>query len=132
MGGPLDMGGHIDGVFASPPVTVRAYTQGGYDEEGIWVPGTPIEETYTATIQPLTDREIDNLMRAGVRLLDPRRVYINSGDLEKLRLVSDVEFLGQRWLIIRSDIRSWRTYAKIIVSRYDSQPKPVSPPDPQP
>lgn len=132
MGGPLDMGGHIDGVFASPPVTVKANEGGGYDDEGIWVPGTPIEEAYTATIQPLSDREVDNLMRAGVRLLDPRKVYINSGDLEKLRLVSDMEFLGQRWLIIRSDIRPWRTYAKIIVSRYDSQPEPVSPPDPQP
>ncbi|WP_368647725.1 hypothetical protein ABRZ00_12750 [Castellaniella ginsengisoli] len=130
MGGPLDMGGHIDGVFASPPVTVKAFTQGGYDDEGIWVPGTPVEETYAATIQPLSDRETDNLMRAGVRLLDPRRVYINSGDLTKLQLVSDMEFLGQRWLIIRSDIRPWRTYAKIIVSRYDAQPAQAVPDEP--
>lgn len=122
MSGPLDMGGHIDDVFASPPVEVKAFTEGDYDDEGIWVPGAPINEAYTATVQPLNDREADNLMRAGVRVLDPRKVYINSGDLEKLKLTFDMEFLGQRWKIIKSDIRPWRTYAKVIVSRYDEQP----------
>ena len=122
MSGPLDMGGHIDSVFASQSVVVKAYTQGGYDAEGIWVDGAPSSETYTANIQPLNDREIDNLMRAGIRVLDPRKLYINSGDLEKLKLTNDVEFLGQKWRIIRSDIRPWRTYAKVVVSRYDDQP----------
>lgn len=122
MSGPLDMGGHIDGVFQSQPVTVIAYTQGHRDDDGIWVSGVPIDETYTATIQPLRDRELDNLMRAGKRILDSRKIYINSGDLAKLKLSHDMEFLGQRWEIIDSDIRPWRTYAKIVVSRYDEQP----------
>lgn len=122
MSGPLDMGGHIDDVFASPPVTVKAFTEGHRDEFGIWVPGTPIEETYTATIQPLRDRELENLLRAGKRINDSRKVYINSGDLDKLKLANDIEMLGQRWEIIDSDIRPWRTYAKIVVSRYDEQP----------
>ena len=121
MNGPLDMGGHIDDVFASPAVVVRAYTQGRRDEHGIWKPGLPIEESYTATAQPLSEREADNLMRAGVRLLDPRKVYINSGDLEKLVPVAEMEFLGQRWRIVRTDIRPWRTYAKVVVTRYDEQ-----------
>lgn len=118
----LDMRGHIDDVFASPPVTVKAFTEGYRDEYGIWVPGTPIEETYTANIQPLRDRELENLLRAGKRVLDARKVYINSGDLEKLKLSNDIEMLGQRWEIIDSDIRPWRSYAKIVVSRYDEQP----------
>lgn len=122
MAGPLDMGGHIDDVFASPPVTVKAFTEGHRDEYGIWVPGDPINETYTATIQPLNEREAENLERAGVRLVDPRKLYINSGDLNKLIPVYDMEFLGQVWRIIRTDIRPWRTYAKIVVSRYDEQP----------
>lgn len=122
MSGPLDMGGHIDGVFRSQRVAVKAYTQGHRDAEGIWVPGTTVTAGYDANIQPLNDREIDNLMRAGVRVLDPRKLYINSGDLTKLELSHDVEFLGQRWRIVRSDIRPWRSYAKIIVSRYDEQP----------
>jgi hypothetical protein len=116
------MGGHIDGVFASAPVAVKAYEQGHRGDQGIWVSGVPIEETYTATIQPLSEREVDNLMRAGVRLLDPRKVYINSGDLGKLVPVSDMDFLGQRWLVVKTDIRPWRTYAKVVVSRYDEQP----------
>lgn len=127
MSGPLDFAGHIDGVFQSAPVTVKAYTEGHYDDDGIWVPGAAINETYTANIQPLNDREMDNLMRAGIRLLDPRKVYINSGDLEKLLLTYDMEFLGAKWKIIRSDIRPWRTYAKIVVSRYDDQSEPSAP-----
>lgn len=143
MSGPLDMGGHVDDVFRSPDVEVKAYTQGYYDDDGIWVPGTATSETYTANIQPLNEREIDNLMRAGIRLLDPRKIYINSGDLTKLKLTYDMEFLGAKWKIIRSDIRPWRTYAKIVVSRYDDQDgtdphaanikaPPVTPPDPTP
>ncbi|RIY41952.1 hypothetical protein [Neopusillimonas maritima] len=118
----LDMTGHIDDVFASTPVIVKAFTAGHRDDFGIWVPGTSIDEVYTATTQPLRDRELDNLLRAGKRILDSRKIYINSGDLEKLKLSNDVEFLGQLWEIIDSDIRPWRTYAKIVVSRYDEQP----------
>ncbi|MFT0547491.1 hypothetical protein ACMHYO_14310 [Allopusillimonas ginsengisoli] len=117
----LSMAGHVDDVFASEEVTVKAYTVGHYDDDGIWVPGTAITEDYTANIQPLNDREMDNLMRAGERLLDPRKIYINSGDLTKLKITYDLEFLGAKWKIIRSDIRPWRTYAKIVVSRYDDQ-----------
>lgn len=121
MAGPLDMANHIDDVFASQPVTLQAFTEGRRDEYGIWVPGEPIEEVYTANIQPLNDRETDNLLRAGKRVVDPRKLYINSGNLELLKLAQDLEFLGQTWQIIASDIRPWRTYAKIVVSRYDDQ-----------
>lgn len=127
MTGPLDMAGHVDDVFKSQPVTVKAYTQGHYDVDGIWVPGTEVDETYTANVQPLNEREIDNLMRAGVRLLDPRKIYVNSGDLTKLVLSYDMQFLGALWKVIRSDIRPWRTYAKIVVSRYDNQTDPSAP-----
>lgn len=121
MSGVLDMGGHVDDAFKSTTVKVIAYTEGHYDDEGIWVPGTAVNEIYTATVQPLSEREIDNLMRAGERLLDPRKIYINSGDLTKLKITYDLEFLGAKWKIIRSDVRPWRTYAKIVVSRYDDQ-----------
>lgn len=117
----LSMSNHIDGVFRTDSVLVKAYLQGSYDSDGIWTPGTEVSESYTATVQPLSERELDNLMRAGERILDPRKVYINSGDFSKLLLSSDIEFLGQRWKIIRSDIRPSRAYAKIIVSRYDQQ-----------
>lgn len=117
----LDFAGHIDSVFRSESVQIKAYTEGKRDSDGIWVPGTPVTEDYTATIQHLGERELDNLIRAGLRILDPRKIYINSGDLDKLQLANDVEFLNQKWRIVRSDIRPWRTYAKLIVSRYDDQ-----------
>lgn len=127
MNDTLSMTGHIDDVFSSGSVTVKAYTEGHYDGDGIWVLGTEIDEDYTATIQPLNEREVDNLMRAGIRLLDPRKIYINSGDLTKLILSYDMQFLGALWKIIRSDLRPWRTYAKVVVSRYDNQTDPNAP-----
>jgi len=127
MNDTLSMAGHIDDVFSSGSVTVKAYTEGHYDGDGIWVRGVEIDEDYTATIQPLTEREVDNLMREGIRILDPRKIYINSGDLTKLVLSYDMQFLGALWKIIRSDIRPRRTYAKVVVSRYDNQTDPNAP-----
>lgn len=129
MSDTLSMAGHVDDVFRSPDVTLSAYTQGRHDADGIWAPGAPITEAYVANIQPLSEREVDNLMRAGVRIVDGRRVYINSGDLTKLVLAYDLEFLGARWLIVKSDIRPWRAYAKLVVSRHDDQTDPASPPN---
>ena len=115
------MQGHIDDVFKSTDVELLAYTQGHYDEFGIWQQGQELKSEYTANVQPLNDRELNNLLLAGIRTLDARKVYINSGDLTALKLAYDVNFLGVQWLIKDSDIREWRNYAKLIVSRYDDQ-----------
>lgn len=116
----LLMGGFVDAVFKSIPVMLEYESGGGY-VDGIWVDGAVTTEPYTANVQPLTDREIENLYRAGERIGDGRKVYINDGDLSKLSLGQNMSFSGQRWKIIRRDVREWRQYAKIIVSRYDDQ-----------
>lgn len=116
----LTMAGHIDGVFKSVDVTVVTQTQGGY-VDGIWVDGVSTTEAYTANVQPLSERELDNLFRAGERIVDGRKVYINTGDFAKLRIANYAEFLGQKWKIVRSDVREWRRYAKLVVSRFDDQ-----------
>lgn len=119
--GALDMAGHIDSTFKSVDVVLSAYTAGHYDDNGIWQQGVEINETYTANVQPLNDRELNNLLLAGIRTLDVRKVYINSGDLEKLKLAYDINFIGAQWLILQSDIRPWRNYAKLVVNRFDDQ-----------
>lgn len=117
----LLMGGQIDGVFQTVTVELRNEIGGGY-VNGIWVDGT-IEVTQfpRVTIQPLSDRELENLFRAGQRIVDGRKLYVNNGDLTKFELAQDVWFSGQKWKIVKSDIRAWRQYAKIMVSRYDEQ-----------
>lgn len=125
----LLMGGFVDAVFQSVPVSIEYETGGGY-VDGIWIDGTTETVSYIANIQPLTEREIDNLFRAGERVIDGRKVYINDGDLAKLELGQDLLFLNERWKIVRRDIRAWRSYAKITVSRYDIQSSGVPAIDP--
>ena len=118
----LNMQGHIDSVFTSGEVVFLVKTNGG------WTPyGDPIEPAIErvpyvlANVQPLRDRELQNLLMAGKRVGDTRKIYVNTGDLAKLTLATGVEFEGQLWEIIESDIRPMRMYAKVVVSRYDNQ-----------
>lgn len=117
----LIMSGFVDGVFRSIPLELRYEIAGGY-VNGVYVPGAKVSIPYVANIQPLSEREIDNLFRGGERVVDGRKVYINDGDLKSLRLGEDMWFDGQLWKIIKSDVREWRRYSKTIVSRYDPQP----------
>lgn len=117
----LNMYGHIDSVFKSTDVVVTYRDQGEYGPDGIWIPGPAQTESYVANIQPLSDRKLDNLLRAGQRIVDGRHVYINTGDFEKLALAQEMSFLGQRWKIVESDVRPWHKYARIVASRFDDQ-----------
>lgn len=116
----LNMNGHIDGVFQSIPVTMRYSTTGSY-VNGIWQDGVPAEQEFTATVQPVTERELDNMLRAGQRVMDARKLYINDGPIDLIRLGEDFVFDGQTWKIIKTDIREWRNYSKTTVGRYDEQ-----------
>lgn len=116
----LDMAGHIDDVFRSIPVTLT-YQVGGAYVNGIWQDGTEATVSYTANVQPLTDKELSNLLLAGQRVLDARKIYINSGDLSLLKLGKDMTLEGDEWKIVERDVREWRNYAKIVVVRYDDQ-----------
>lgn len=116
----LNMSGHIDDVFESIPVTLT-YQAGGAYVNGIWQDGTETTVSYRANVQQLDDKELSNLMLAGQRILDSRKVYINDGDLELLKLGEDMRLEGDEWKIVERDVREWRNYAKIIVVRYDDQ-----------
>lgn len=116
----LSMRGHIDGVFKSVDATLTP--KGGAYIDGIWVPVNSTPVSYRVNIQPLTDREKDFLERGGERIIDGRRIYVNSGDLNLITLEGDWEFLGQRFKAIRTDNRPWHDYCQVIVSRYDEQP----------
>jgi hypothetical protein len=116
----LDMIGHIDAVFVSIPATRTAMTGGGY-VDGIFVPGTLTTEPYVVNIQPVSERELDFLSQGGERIVDPRRIYINDGNMQLIDETGEWNFIGQRWKAHKCDNRYWRNYCKVIVSRIDDQ-----------
>lgn len=121
MSSALSMLDAVTGDFQTVEVVVKTETGGGY-VDGIYVDGTTVETTFPdVNIQPLTDNELDMIMRAEERVIDVRKLYITNGDLSLFELASDVYFLDQRWKIIRRDVRKFYEYAKIIVDRYDDQ-----------
>lgn len=119
MSNGLNMRGHIDAVFKSVPAT----HVGKYGEyiNGIWTDVTLAPVPFLVNIQPLTDKELDFLRQGGERIIDGRKIYVNSGDLESIQLDGEWVFLGQRWKVIRTDNRPWRTYCRVIVDRIDNQ-----------
>lgn len=116
----LAMTGMIDAVFVSVPATRTAMTGGGY-VNGIFVPGATTTEAYVVNIQPVSERELDFLSQGGERIVDPRRIYINDGNMQLIDQTGEWEFLGQRWKTHRCDNRYWRDYCKCIVARIDDQ-----------
>lgn len=116
----LNMNGHIDSVFVSVPATRTSFGPDTYPD-GILVPGVETTSPYTVNIQPVSERELDFLMQGGERIVDPRRIYINDGDMQLIDQTGEWNFLGQRWKAHRCDNRYWRDYCKVIVSRIDDQ-----------
>lgn len=115
----LNMAGTIDGVFKSVDAS-HVGISGSY-VDGIWTQTTSAPVPFTANIQPLNEKEIDFLPQGGERIVDSRKIYINSGDLNAIQLDGEWVFLGQRWKIARTDNRPWRNYCKVIVYRLDDQ-----------
>lgn len=115
----LSMRGHIDNVFKSVPATHVGKSVSYVD--GILTPVTSAPVAFMVNIQPLNDKEIDFLQQGGQRIVDPRKIYVNNGDLDSIALDGEWVFLGQRWKVIRTDNRPWRKYCKVIVDRYDQQ-----------
>ncbi|MCC3717001.1 hypothetical protein LLE78_12685, partial [Staphylococcus haemolyticus] len=103
------------------PVPADHVGKSGSYVDGIWVTSTSGPVAFTVNIQPLSDKEIDFLRQGGQRIVDPRKIYVNNGDLDSIALDGEWVFLGQRWKVIRTDNRPWRKYCKVIVDRYDQQ-----------
>lgn len=113
----LNMRGHIDSTFKSASVQ-RISKAGGSYVDGIWTPAPEMKQSYDANIQPLQNREIESLNIGAERINDIRKLYINIG-VEQLSLKDDWSFYGQKWKTVQIDQRDARTYAKVIVERYD-------------
>ena len=118
----LSMSNHVSGILKSHTATQTKIT--GSRVDGIWVEGTPVEvPNIDVNVQPASDRELATLAFGGRRLVDVRRVYINTpvnislseSDIWEF----DCELTGQRFETIKTDVRPNRSYFKIFVSKLD-------------
>lgn len=116
----LSMKGHIDSVFVSAPAK-RIREVGSSYVNGKWVDGSETTTSHKVTLQPLSEREIQNLNIGAERIGDMRKIYVNDGGDHKLNdnwLFAGVDGLFKS---VHVDNRPWRNYCKIIVSRIDDQ-----------
>ena len=112
----LDMLGHIDSTFKSVDAT-RTPQPGSY-VEGKWIAVPSASSPHNVTLQPASDKEINNLSKGGERLVDVRNVYVNDGDLYAISPSDDWTFAGINGTFksIKLDNRQWRNYCKVVVS----------------
>ena len=118
----LSMSNHVSGDLLSGTVEFvkkkRTFVDG--IEQGSIVSRT----RYSANIQPLNAKERSSLGQGLERVVDYRKVYINSGDLSKLDCLDDgtgyIVYNNREWKIISSDIRISRSYCKLIIARKDT------------
>ncbi len=121
----LDMLGHVDDTFRSIPVVRIAKSGGGFDDGGFPVSGSESRSNHVATVQPLNQREIDNLKIGGRRIVDARKLYINDGSTAEISEADDWEFDAnsrglERYEAMSVDNRPWRNYCKVMVILRDS------------
>jgi len=116
----LDMRGHIDATFESTVGTRTARTDGSY-VNGRYVDGLGSITTHSVNLQPLSEREIQNLQNGGERIKDTRKIYVNDGDLYQITPADawTCEGVEGEFKTIRLDVRPRRSYCKAIVSRVD-------------
>lgn len=115
----LDMVGHIDDCFES--VTATRTSQPGSYVDGKWVETPGISEPHVITLQPVSEKELDNLSKGGERIVDARKIYVNDGDLYSISPSDDwvLDSIDGIFKTVKLDNRPWRNYCKIIVSRKD-------------
>lgn len=115
----LNMEGHIDDCFESIPAS-RTSNSGSY-VNGRWSENAGIVTPHKITLQPVSDKKIDNLSKGGERIVDARTVYINDGDLYSIEPSDTWTFEGIAGVFktVELDNRPWRNYCKLIVSLKD-------------
>lgn len=115
----ISMFGHIDSQFDSQ-LNVRFVPVVVSEKDGFFQEKESSPISYTATVQPLKDKELSYLGIGLERIQDYRKIYINSGDLTKLAtLTGYIEMMGERWKPISVDVRINRDYCRLIVVRED-------------
>lgn len=116
----LDMFGHIDDVLTSG-VANRTSNSGGSYVNGRYVSGSDTIAPHTVNIQPLTMKQIDNIVSGGERVEDFRQVWVNDGLLASIREAdtwSLPDIVGT-FKTTRLDNRPTRNYCKFIAVRID-------------
>lgn len=117
--------GHIDDTFVSTDAisgATRYFKSDGEYIDGIWQEGIDTNSQHTVTLQPLSDKQIQNLAIDSERITDYRKVYVNDGDLYSVREADEWEFdnVDGRFKAHALDNRPTRNYCRIIAVRIDN------------
>lgn len=120
----LDMFGHIDDTFVSTDDISGATRITKLNSEyvnGKWVEGDETTSPHSVTLQPLSDKEVNNLSIGAERIKDYRKLYVNDGDLYSIKpsdkwVFDNVEGTFKTHSL---DNRPVRNYCKAIVVRID-------------
>lgn len=116
----LSMDAFMDDDFTSSNATRMYRTNGGY-VEGLYQEGTEVTTSHRVNIQPLNPEDINFLELGGQRIVDTRKIYVNSGDVFNLSDIWEFESLDGQFKCLSLDDRGLfgRSYAKIYVTRLD-------------
>ena len=95
----------------------RRDAPGFRDTYGEWIPGTIIETTLRASVQPMTLQDIDSV--AGSRLSDRRKVFVPAPDA--LRAATDAAkadraLIGGELFVVE-DSMSWPNHTQALLLR---------------
>lgn len=115
----LNMKGHVSGKLKTGTGT-RTARNGSY-VNGRYVEGAQSKTKHTITIQAAPSKDIMSLENGGERIIDPRVIYINDGELTSVSPADLWTFnmLTGTYKTLKMDSRPWANYCKLIVSRID-------------
>jgi hypothetical protein len=78
----------------TPIIVVEEDTAGAYNDEGIWVGGTPVEQTELGIVLPFSTDDLDNAPEGQFSVLD-RKLYLR----RSLKLGQKVKVEGQMYTV---------------------------------
>lgn len=124
----LNMRGHISGPFITHPgVVLNRYTSEVIDFEPVIT--LSYTDTFSANVQPVSDKEIEFLQIGAERINDVRVIHRNDGKGIKVSTagkLADILVFAETpdepvtwWKSIATDFRPWHNFCRAVVAKLD-------------
>ena len=109
--------------FANVTCTLIDASNGDYDSDGLWDDGEIVETTFKAAVQPMNEKEIESLEFSSQRVIGSIKIYPEFYQYFQLspymRIKVDLGSGMREYRIVKTDLRPWNSYAKIICNLLD-------------
>lgn len=104
---------------------VTIYRRAGGYERGVYKETFENLATYSACVQPTSNKERMALERGGQRIVDPKTIYIGGSSAKNFKLAPadlfKIDGLEGFYVSVQTDSRPAQSYHKIIVNLVDSE-----------